>query len=170
MTQPDRRRPGPRPRPPQERFWAKVDKTGDCWLWTGSLVKNGYGVFSIGRKRILAHRISYEWEYGEIPAGMQIDHRCFSHSCVRPEHLRVVTKKQQQEHMPGARGNSKSGVRGVYWHKGPGGRFPAWVAKVTHDKKEHFVGRFQTLEEAEAAVIAKRLELFTHNDVDRSLV
>ena len=175
MTQPDLRCPpgcGCRrhssPEDIQERFWAKVDRSGDCWEWTRTLV-NGYGVFSIGTKRHLAHRVSYEWEYGEIPTDRQLDHICVNHPCVRPEHLRVVTKKQQQEHMPGARGNSKSGVRGVYWHGGPGGRYPAWVAKVTHDKKQHFVGRFKTLEEAEAAVIAKRLELFTHNDVDRSL-
>ena len=23
----------------QDRFWAKVDRSGDCWLWTGALAE-----------------------------------------------------------------------------------------------------------------------------------
>jgi HNH endonuclease len=135
----------------------------------GALVRNGYGHTRLypGETTRYTHCLAYKWENGEIPPAMQLDHTCFNHACVRPSHLRPVTKKQQQENMPGARRNSKSGVRGVYWHGGPGGKSPAWVAKVTHNRHEHFVGRFKTIAEAEAAVIAKRLELFTHNDADR---
>ncbi len=28
-----------------DRFWEKVQKTDDHWLWTGALDKYGYGVF-----------------------------------------------------------------------------------------------------------------------------
>src|SRR5260221_5156426 len=31
--------------PPAVRFWAKVEKTEDCWNWTGCL-HNGYGIFN----------------------------------------------------------------------------------------------------------------------------
>lgn len=42
-----------------------------------------------------------------------------------------------------------------------------WRAGVGHNGVKVNVGCFKTLEEAEAAVIAKRIELFTHNDADR---
>jgi hypothetical protein len=44
-----------------ERFWSKVDKSGECWLWTAALTSEGYGVFGIYpgvAKR--AHRLAYE--------------------------------------------------------------------------------------------------------------
>ena len=27
------------------RFWAKVDRTGNCWLWVGKRTARGYGLF-----------------------------------------------------------------------------------------------------------------------------
>ena len=42
---------------PEERFWAKVDKSGDCWLWTGAVDKGtGYGRFWNGERTVLPHR------------------------------------------------------------------------------------------------------------------
>ena len=31
---------------PEARFWAKVDTSGDCWLWRASCDEDGYGLFS----------------------------------------------------------------------------------------------------------------------------
>jgi hypothetical protein len=42
-----------------------------------------------------------------------------------------------------------------------------WVARVGHDGRSFYLGAFESLEDAEAAVIAKRLELHTHNELDR---
>lgn len=78
-----------------ERFWARVDRTGDCWLWMGSKNKHGYGTFvAEPPKRIGAHRFAYEEERGPIPVGMEIDHLCGNPSCVRPAHLEVVTHEE----------------------------------------------------------------------------
>jgi hypothetical protein len=38
-----------------------------------------------------AHRASYEMFVGPIPDGLEIDHLCFTLSCVKPEHLEAVT-------------------------------------------------------------------------------
>lgn len=149
----------------EERFWKKVDKTASCWNWTAAKNYLGYGSFSTGTSQSCqAHRYSYELAKGPIPEGLVIDHKCHNPSCVNPDHLRAVTQKQNMEHRRGAQKNNKSsGVLGVTFYKARNN----WIGNVTHNKKNHFVGYFETLEEAEAAVIAKRLELFTHNDIDR---
>lgn len=38
-----------------------------------------------------AHRWMATQQYGEIPAGMVVDHRCRNKSCVCPRHLEVVS-------------------------------------------------------------------------------
>jgi hypothetical protein len=75
-----------------QRFWEKVEKADGCWLWTGGLLKGGYGQYSLERKCRQAHRLSYEMLVGRIPAGMVIDHLCREPRCVNPEHLEVVTR------------------------------------------------------------------------------
>lgn len=79
-----------------ERFWAKVDRTPDCWLWTGSL-KNGYG--EIGdpddhARRLYAHRLSYEMHHGPVPVGLHVLHHCDTKACVRPDHLYAGSQSQ----------------------------------------------------------------------------
>lgn len=151
----------------EKRFWSKVNKGVDCWEWTAGKNLAGYGrmqVFSDGKHRAqLAHRIAYELVVGPIPPGLGLDHRCHNHACVNPDHLRPATAKENLENLTGAFSTSKSGVRGVSWSTRSG----KWRGTITHNKKHISVGAFDTISEAEAAVIAKRLELFTRNDVDR---
>ena len=45
-------------------------------------------------KMSLAHRISYEIHVGLIPEGMTIDHLCRVRHCFNPNHLEVVTLKE----------------------------------------------------------------------------
>lgn len=79
--------------PPEARFWAKVERTVGCWLWTASTIE-GYGQFWDGTRRVLAHRWSLEQAGVVVPDGMEwtVDHRCRNHACARPSHLRVVTR------------------------------------------------------------------------------
>lgn len=75
-----------------ERFWSRVERTSDCWIWKGTIA-GGYGQISIKDKNFLAHRLSYEEVYGPIPDGLQIDHLCRNSRCVKPNHLEAVTPK-----------------------------------------------------------------------------
>lgn len=75
-----------------KRFWTKVDKTSECWLWTGALNK-GYGAFSIKNKAKQAHRLAYQFVKGQIPEGLELDHLCKTKHCVNPSHLEPVTHK-----------------------------------------------------------------------------
>lgn len=76
-----------------ERFWAKVDK-GDgtgCWNWTGSKRHMGHGGIWFRGENWMAHRVSLILHGFDLPADMHVDHKCRNTSCVRPDHLRIVT-------------------------------------------------------------------------------
>ena len=77
-----------------DRFWSKVDKSGECWEWTGSLSPEGYGRISVGGRPMYAHRLSCEDAHGPIPDGYTVDHLCRVRKCVRPDHLEPVTQRE----------------------------------------------------------------------------
>lgn len=149
------------------RFWSKIDKSGDCWIWTSSLNASGYGQLVVTqdgqRTAFRSNRMAYELEFGPIPDGMLVDHICLVRACCNPKHLRLATQKQNMEHRPGANKNNVSGIRGVTFHR----RRNRWQARVEHHGRKISCGYYDTKEAAGEAAAAKRIELFTHNDLDR---
>jgi len=100
------------PRPTlSERFWSHVDKSGSCWLWTGTLQRGGYATFRVGARssdpKLQAHRVAYELVSGPIPVGMEIDHvkdnGCRFRHCVNPMHLEAVTTQENIRRRGGKR-------------------------------------------------------------------
>lgn len=91
----------------EERFWAKVDRSGGadaCWPFTGFVDDgSGYGQFHDGQRLVKAHRFSYEAAKGAVPAGLVVDHDCHNdadcttvpcahRACCNPSHLEAVTQ------------------------------------------------------------------------------
>jgi len=148
-----------------DRFWAKVRKADGCWEWTAYRGTGGYGEFALSGRKVAAHRIAYVATYGEIPAGMIIDHACRNRACVNPEHLRPVTYKQNAENLSGARPESLAGFRGVNYNAKAG----KWQASVRHNYKRYYCGLFERPEDAAEAARALRLALHSHNELDRSV-
>ena len=68
-------------------FWAKVQKSDGCWIWKGSCIDCGYGVFGWKNKSLRAHRLAYYFKYGAIPRSKLVLHKCDNPPCVRPTHL-----------------------------------------------------------------------------------
>lgn len=64
-----------------------------CWDWMGGKTSNGYGMFSIGKKSIHAHRFAYTYWKGDIAEGLWVLHRC-GRKCVNPAHLELGTPRQ----------------------------------------------------------------------------
>lgn len=87
----------------RDRFETFVDKTPTCWLWTGSLTWDGYGLFRENNRRTGAHRFAYEYHVGPIPAGLQLDHLCRVRNCVNPDHLEPVTASENTRRAYAAR-------------------------------------------------------------------
>lgn len=146
----------------EDRFWTtgKVEFTETCWNWVAAKDRGGYGNF----QNLRAHRVAYELSLGPIPAGMYIDHICHNTACVKPDHLRLATAKQNGENRIRGNSNGASGVRGVSWSR----HSRSWRVIVIHNGSRHNGGHFKDLADAEDAAIALRNSLFTHNDADRS--
>lgn len=75
---------------PLQRFFAKVQITDYCWLWTGT-ANPRYGTIRVNKITHYCHRWIYEQVVGPIPTGYDIDHLCRYTLCVNPDHLEAVT-------------------------------------------------------------------------------
>lgn len=103
------------PLPPLEvrEVLLKIDRSqGECWLWTGSIDKDGYGVqrwsYPDGRPKNNrpAHQVVWEIANGRwFPVG-EWDHRrsCPRH-CVNPYHGEPVSKRTNVQRMHRTRGH-----------------------------------------------------------------
>lgn len=95
-----------------ERFWSRVRKDEEHWLWTGYRDKDGYGNIAIYNDDPIscrrpdgkpsarqAHRVSYEMANGPIPDDQQVLHAnsCNTPSCVRPDHLYLGTPQRNMD-------------------------------------------------------------------------
>lgn len=77
-----------------QRFESKFIKTSSCWEWNSPLDRDGYGTFYFRKRNRRAHRVAYYIYVGDIPNGLVIDHICLKPNCVRPDHLRAITQRE----------------------------------------------------------------------------
>ena len=96
------------------RFWAKVNKTAACWLWTAATTSDGYGLFRLtnGVTMKLAHRVSWLLTFGAMPT-QNVLHTCDTPACVNPAHLFLGTQSDNMTDCSRkGRLNSARGKRG----------------------------------------------------------
>lgn len=93
-----------------DRFWARVNKTDTCWLWTGRLDRYGYAQIKFGGRQPLVHRLAYEDAHGvRLTPDVTIDHLCNVRNCVNPEHLEPCSHSENTKRAAQRRTTCKRG-------------------------------------------------------------
>lgn len=86
-----------------ERLWAGfTPNESGCWIWNGRTYPTGYGRFHLGGDSTYTHRVMYMAFVDAIPTGMHTDHLCRVRECCNPEHLEVVTPRENIMRSPTA--------------------------------------------------------------------
>lgn len=106
-----------------DRFWSKVDRSGECWEWTGSVNRYGYGRIAKPRNAgpMLAHRYSAMLHFGMFDTRLLVCHSCDNPKCVRPEHLFIGDMQQNMDDMV---------AKGRAW----GGHAPSMFCRKGHKR------------------------------------
>lgn len=138
-----------------------------CWLWLGSVDRQGYGRMSINNAERretglpasqLAHRMSWLCHRGPIvPASLLVLHRCDNPACVNPDHLWLGTHIDNA-HDCIAKGRDRRGtgrpidsVGATYLP-----RANRWLAQISIKSRNTYIGTFKTKQEASDAYWAIR--------------
>ena len=74
----------------EARFEAKVDRTGDHHLWTGSKRPDGAGQLKVDGRIVTAHRVAWELVNGPVPDGARVGYCPDEKACVQVEHLALL--------------------------------------------------------------------------------
>lgn len=114
----------------------------------GYVEKYGYRRVMIGGRRYLAHRLAWFYMTGELPA-LDVDHKNLCRDDNRWENLRLATDSQNHANTGPPRSNT-SGLKGAHWNRFRG----YWQSYIKVQGRSHFLGRFDTKEEAHAAYCA----------------
>lgn len=71
-----------------------------CHIWQGSDSGTGrgggYPRMSLNGQTVAVHIVSFVNKNGFVPGKKQIDHLCNNRMCVNPDHLEMVTHKENQ--------------------------------------------------------------------------
>lgn len=118
---------------------------------------SGYVLIGVDCVRYRAHRLAWLYMTGQWPA-LQVDHIDGDRSNNRWVNLREATQRQNSANMR-RRDSNRCGVKGVSIYRGDSG-YVSYRANICLHNKTHYLGCFQTAEEAQAAYAEAAREHF----------
>ena len=107
-------------------FWKKINigNPDECWKWSASKLKAGYGVFKLDGKMQLAHRIMFQIHNSDVDIDIpdptrpgfliSVMHTCDHPWCVNPKHLKLGTQVDNMQD----RDRKGRGIKGHTWNRG----------------------------------------------------
>lgn len=103
---------------------------------------------------LLAHRIAWALHYGSWPAdGLDVDHVNGDSLDNRIANLRAVTRAENLQNQRQAKNTNRTGRLGVTLFRGK------YLAQIKVLGTKHFLGNFETAEEASRAYLAAKARL-----------
>lgn len=118
----------------------------------GTETARGYWIISIDGDRYLAHRLVWLYVYGVWPVD-QLDHTNGIKTDNRVVNLRESTQAENMQNKRSKKGDGKLNL-GAHYVKERG----KWVAAITVNRVQKYLGIFKTQEEAHAAYAAAKLK------------
>lgn len=83
-----------------------------CIIWLGAMSARRYGVIKIDGQQIKTHRASWFANFGPVPKGLNILHKCDVPLCINPDHLFIGTPLDNaRDKEAKGRGNHATGMR-----------------------------------------------------------
>jgi len=136
-----------------ELLWKKAKGSrGQIGKRFGSLEPSGYRHGMFNKKMYREHQIIFALHYGVIPE--YIDHIDGNRSNNQLSNLRSVTQKQNGMNAK-LRIDNKTGHKGILFDSNRN----KFRVEIVANKKKHYVGRYNTLEEAVNNMTAARTAL-----------
>jgi hypothetical protein len=123
-------------------------------------IRNGYFCVSIAKTSYYLHRLAYLYMTGSMPNDC-VDHIDGNTQNNKWNNLRETTKKLNPKNRAGDC-DSLTKVKGVYFNK----KLGRYTSQIMSDGKSHYLGAYDTVDEAKAAYDAKAKEL--HGEYFRS--
>jgi hypothetical protein len=80
------------------RFLSKISRENGCWIWVGTISKEGHPMFWVDKRLRLAARWGYERFIGPIGDGLVMRRDCGDVRCVNPAHLSAVPRDEVRVH------------------------------------------------------------------------
>jgi hypothetical protein len=124
-------------------------RSGGVGSAAGTMMSNGYVMMTVGKKKVVAHRLAWAWMTGGWPSG-EIDHINGNRADNRWSNLREASRSQQSQNGK-IRSTNKSGRLGVFYDRSR----DQYVAAIEMSGRK-WRKRFNTLDEA--IVVRKRVE------------